>query len=180
MCVWIDLKRQRRHCGCGGVQLLRDHGHGIELAMAADYGNMVVQRECANLFTNFCKRIAPRGVNESGLDENNYDSVVTGRVGMELRAVSARRQQEGNLPEVLWGGTSIGTETIDSKEAVQELEIPSEWMEHVDALLWQNELVSLRLGRGARASNRWPAARARGAKQGTYSATLSSRATPGA
>lgn len=141
----------------GGVKMLQEATTTttttgkIDVTMA----HGALQRECATLVANFCKRIAPpppRGDDTDLADNNGHESssVVTGKIRRGLRALSARRQKEGILPEVSWGGEAIAavdTAGKDMETAVGELEIAPEWMEHVDGILWQHELVLLRLGK---------------------------------
>ena len=118
----------------GGVKLLQDAG--IEVTMAT--GSL--QSSCANLVTNFCKRITPRP------EIAGYD-YVNGAMRSALRTLASRKKQNGSMSKVAWGGASVDMDASDQDAAVDALELPAEWMEHVDAVLWKQELVLIQLNK---------------------------------
>ena len=140
----------------GGVQLLRDAGIAVDMMMAAtndsENGRHPNNNGCANLVTNFCKRIAPRNDAARRVD---YESYMTGKLRRGLRSTASRRQAAGTLPAVSWGGDSMDTTDKNDNNnndssmeaAATDLDLAPEWMEHVDAVLWQHELVLLRLNK---------------------------------
>lgn len=117
----------------GGFKVLEDAG--IDVVEAQGPSN----RACADLVTNFCKRITPR---DDGITD--YDTTITGAKRRALRALSGRLKMDNALTEVAWGGPSIRN-MDDLESAVAGLPLKPSWMEATDDLLWQHELVLLRL-----------------------------------
>jgi len=60
-----------------------------------------------------------------------------------LRSVAGRKKADDSLVQVNWNAKSKAS----NEEEVDELELPAEWLEHVDGLLWRQELVNLRLNK---------------------------------
>jgi len=131
----------------GGVKVLQDANIPVEMVPPSH----TVGKACANLVTNFCRRITPREETES-----NY-SHVTGAMRSALRSIAARALKDGTLQDISWGGGSMGsvrTDTNDDgddassmEDAVNNLLLSPEWMEHVDGVLWREELILLRLNK---------------------------------
>lgn len=117
----------------GGFKVLEDAG--VEVLEAQGPSN----RACADLVTNFCKRITPRDD-----DIADYDTTMTGAKRRALRALSGRLKMDNALTEVAWGGPSIRN-MDDLESAVAGLPLKPSWMEATDDLLWQHELILLRL-----------------------------------
>lgn len=115
---------------------------------AASKSLILLENDCAALIANFCKRIAPRPASDNHLAD---PLSITGKMRSDLRAESARRHQTDALPDVIWGGATVDSLDKDTLETnVNSLDIDPSWMEHVDGLLWQHELVLLRLGKAAK------------------------------
>ncbi|VEU40697.1 unnamed protein product [Pseudo-nitzschia multistriata] len=112
----------------GGVKVLQDAG--IDVDMAKDKG-------CARIVDSFVKRILPKNY-----DSENY-SHVTGQMRRALRKMAGQQKMENTLQQVGWSAKSKAT----TEDAVDELVLPPEWIEHLDALLWQEELVNIRLNK---------------------------------
>lgn len=117
----------------GGVKLLQEAGVTVDMAEGR------LQKQCAALVTDFCKRIIPRAENQS------YE-YVTGAMRRALRGLVARMKQDSVLVEISWGGDSVNVDD-GMDDAVDALELEPEWMEHLDGVLWKKELVLLRLNK---------------------------------
>ena len=113
----------------GGVRVLEEAG--IEVAMADDAG-------CGAIVDAFVKRILPKDYDATGY------SHVTGAMRRGLRKLAGRRKADQDLAQVAWGARHP---KATSEEAVDGLELPPEWMEHLDGRLWQEELVNIRLNK---------------------------------
>mmetsp|Transcript_25714 Transcript_25714/g.56389 ORF Transcript_25714/g.56389 Transcript_25714/m.56389 type:complete len:413 (-) Transcript_25714:899-2137(-) len=112
----------------GGVKVLQDAG--IEVDMAKDKG-------CARIVDSFVKRIQPKDY-----DAENY-SHVTGQMRRGLRKIAGQKKADNTMQQVSWSAKEKAT----TEEAVDKLDLPAEWMEHLDGLLWNEELVILRLNK---------------------------------
>ena len=112
----------------GGVKVLQDAG--IEVDMAKDKG-------CARIVDSFVKRILPKDY-----DVENY-SHVTGQMRRGLRKIAGQKKAGNTMQQVSWSANEKAT----TEEAVDKLDLPAEWMEHLDGLLWNEELVILRLNK---------------------------------
>lgn len=127
----------------GGVQFLQQHGITVDVVNDA---------ACAALVTAFCQRITRR------VD----DDTVTGAMRSVLRTVAGRLKAAGTLAEVSWAKDMIiDVEALlqqqDTGDDDQDLDddkinnvyktihIKPEWMEHLDQLLWDHEMVQVRL-----------------------------------
>ena len=116
-----------------------------------------VRQACDDLLRNFRKRITmPTTVRAT-------NSSYSGKQKRQLRATFGRRQQTKSAVSVDWGkdgarlpsytshvdDTNSDGDDDDStlEQAVQELVIAPEWMEHLDDVLWQHELVQVQLNR---------------------------------
>jgi len=65
-----------------------------------------------------------------------------------LRSLAKRKQNEASLAQISWGGNSVKVDESENlAEDVQNLELEAEWMEHLDGLLWREEIVLLRLNK---------------------------------
>ena len=121
----------------GGVKLLQDVGITVE--MAADSAPSQEQA-CHDLVTNFVKRITP-----SEAHDVDY-AYVTGAKRRALRALAANRKKDGSLVEVEWQGSSVEADE-NMEQALAKLDLPASWMERLDAVLWEQEIVQLRLNK---------------------------------
>jgi RNA-binding protein YhbY len=61
---------------------------------------------------------------------------------LALRSLSGSKSVHGALQQVNWGGEKAADE-----DNVDELPLGANWMEQVDSLLWDHEMVNLRLSR---------------------------------
>lgn len=130
----------------GGVQFLQKQDITVDL---------MNDPACASLVTAFCQRITPR---PTEWPSDTYNEQVTGAMRSALRSVAGRQKAAGTLPEVSWAKDML----VDSElwalqeqpveEDVEKLnamyktiKIKPEWMEHLDQLLWDHELVQVRL-----------------------------------
>jgi len=118
----------------GGVKVLEDAG--ILVDMAHDKG-------CAKVVDSFVQRILPKDY-----DAEHY-SHVTGVMRRGLRKIAGQKKTENSLQQVSWSAKQAATTTATpiptTEDAVNDLELPSEWMENLDELLWKEELVKVRL-----------------------------------
>jgi diaminohydroxyphosphoribosylaminopyrimidine deaminase/5-amino-6-(5-phosphoribosylamino)uracil reductase len=118
----------------GGVQLLEEAG--IEVDMAEEGGE--INKECAKIVENFVKRITPK-------EYDNQDfQWVNGAMRSALRRLAGTKKNEDSLAQVNW--TDKHPKAAD-EDAVDALDLNYRWMERVDALLWKDELVNLRLNK---------------------------------
>ena len=135
----------------GGVQLLRDAGVEVEIIDGASglSEEGLVANDCADMVKSFAKRITPRSE-----EEVDYDQLINGAKRRGLRSLKERLVSEGSMAEVSWPskGTYLDTsdESADLKELAKEMQIDARWMENLDEMLWNNELVLMRLGNAIR------------------------------
>ena len=135
----------------GGVQLLRDAGVEVEIIDGASglSEEGLVANDCADMVKSFAKRITPRS--EEDLD---YDQLINGAKRRGLRGLKERLVSKGSMAEVAWPskGTYLDTsdESADLQELAKEMQIDARWMENLDEMLWNNELVLMRLGNAIR------------------------------
>ena len=135
----------------GGVQLLRDAGVEVEIIDGASglSEEGLVANDCADMVKSFAKRITPRSE-----EEVDYDQLINGAKRRGLRSLKERLVSEGSMAEVAWPskGTYLDTsdESADLKELAKEMQIDARWMENLDEMLWNNELVLMRLGNAIR------------------------------
>ena len=118
----------------GGVQFLREVN--VTVDMAAD-DKPDIEKACSELVTNFVKRITP----SEARDDYSY---ITGAMRRALRAMANRQRRSGTITEVVWQGDSVKAGD-NMKQGLEELILPARWMEELDATLWKEELVSLKL-----------------------------------
>jgi pyrimidine deaminase RibD-like protein/RNA-binding protein YhbY len=115
----------------GGVKVLQDAG--IDVAMANDKG-------CAGIVDAFVKRILPKDY-----DDQSY-AHITGGHRRALRTIAGRKKTDNTLNQISWNAKGR-TEKAKNEEATEGLVLPAEWMENLDAVLWRDELVNLRLNK---------------------------------
>jgi diaminohydroxyphosphoribosylaminopyrimidine deaminase/5-amino-6-(5-phosphoribosylamino)uracil reductase len=111
----------------GGVKLLEDAGIEVEMAEGG------VNLACASLVSAFVKRIT---------QEDKDLSSVNGVMRSAVRSLAGSKKVDGTLQQVNWGGLKAADESD-----VDELPLPGNWMEQVDSLLWDHEVVNLKLSR---------------------------------
>jgi diaminohydroxyphosphoribosylaminopyrimidine deaminase/5-amino-6-(5-phosphoribosylamino)uracil reductase len=115
----------------GGYQVLQDAG--IEVVESDD------DAACASLVQNFVKRVAPR----EGITD--YDTIMTGAKRRALRSLAGRKKMDQALAQINWSGSSVEKQADNLEDAVSELPLQPSWMEHADGMLWDHELILLRL-----------------------------------
>ena len=120
----------------GGVRLLQEAGIAVDVVPPPS----PLADRCAQLVTDFCKRIAPRD------EELDYAANLQGKHRRALRSLANRLQSEGRLPTVAWGGATVPVDA-GMETALHAVAISPEWMEDVDRRLWQHELLLLRLNK---------------------------------
>ncbi|KAG7358100.1 cytidine deaminase-like protein [Nitzschia inconspicua] len=130
----------------GGIQILRRAG--IIVDVAGD--DTTIHQDCAHLIGNFIKRVRPstphNNNNNDDDDDTNTYSYINGAMRRVLRTIAGRKKTDNTLTQVNWTGNKIAG-TATTEHDVDQLELPAEWMERVDGLLWENELVNLRLNK---------------------------------
>ena len=109
----------------GGVKVLEDAG--IEVVMAEGS----IRDACQDVVKNFVKRIMPKEEIE-----------ITGAMRRQLRALANRQKKEKQIETINWSGKTVAGL---SEEAIAAVHLAPNWMEHIDDVLWREELVLLRL-----------------------------------
>jgi pyrimidine deaminase RibD-like protein/RNA-binding protein YhbY len=131
----------------GGVQVLQDQGLTVDMATIpssddddeGDDNKSSAAQACADLVENFVKRIIPK----VDYDATDY-SHVSGAMRRTLRSYAARKKADNALSQVNW---SIKTHEASTEDEVNDLVLEAEWMERLDAVLWKEEVVNLRLNK---------------------------------
>jgi diaminohydroxyphosphoribosylaminopyrimidine deaminase/5-amino-6-(5-phosphoribosylamino)uracil reductase len=143
--VVVGLRDPNPKVDGGGVQFLRDRGVRVEFCH-----DPILVRQCENLVSDFCKRISP--------PFPTYEHV-TGAMRASLRTLAAQKKRDRSLAEISWGGAALQLDaaggdddngsinSLDTRmrKRINALTLEPEWMEHLDGLLWQQELVLVRL-----------------------------------
>ena len=145
----------------GGVQLLQDANVEVDMFLADNMDDdsdkkaaEIVEQGLAQIVAGFVKRITPRTVppstDDSDDDDNNNDfySYMTGAMRRALRSHAMRKKTDKTLVQVDWNGASVDLDKDDSENLetkVQTLALDPSWMERIDHILWEQEVVSLRL-----------------------------------
>jgi diaminohydroxyphosphoribosylaminopyrimidine deaminase/5-amino-6-(5-phosphoribosylamino)uracil reductase len=122
----------------GGVKVLRQAGIIVDMAGECDNDDdKTLHQDCAKLVESFIKRITPKEY-----DDKTF-SHVNGAKRRGLRTIAGRKKADDSLQQVNW------TEKVkaSNEDEVDQLEIPTDWIERVDAILWKEELVNLRLNK---------------------------------
>ena len=142
----------------GGVKLLQDAGIQVDMA---EIGSEI-HTQCADMTKNFVKRItAP--------SPHNYDELINGAMRSALRSLAGRKKSEDTLVHHIWNGREIevsgendtndsssddggsqGADDSSSKDVsnqIDTLPLDPTWMEELDAKLWDNEIVNLKLNK---------------------------------
>jgi len=119
----------------GGFEMLKDAGISVVEASGS------IKQDCANLVTNFVKRITPR-------DDTNYTITLNGSKRRALRSLAGRQKADNSLNEVMLSGRS-GASVMnigdDLEDAVARFFLDPSWLEATDDQLWNHELLLLRL-----------------------------------
>jgi pyrimidine deaminase RibD-like protein/RNA-binding protein YhbY len=118
----------------GGVKVLEQAGVKVEFVEGKH------SKVCRGIVKNFVNRITPR-----------TDLGVTGAMRSTLRTLANRKKAERSLEEVVWGRKLNDTDNPDFEladmNAIDNLRLQPEWLEHLDGVLWRDELVSLKLNK---------------------------------
>jgi len=126
----------------GGVKLLEDSGVQVDL-LANSKAYADVATSCSELVECFTKRIMPQD-----REKGDY-SHINGAMRSALRSLANRSKSDGSLAELDWprkSGKVKKTDIQDNLEtAIGSLHLNPTWLESVDAKLWQDEIVLIRL-----------------------------------
>mmetsp|Transcript_29563 Transcript_29563/g.61367 ORF Transcript_29563/g.61367 Transcript_29563/m.61367 type:complete len:509 (+) Transcript_29563:51-1577(+) len=132
----------------GGIQLLRDAGVDVHI-IGGESGEKFSSKEerqvgkmCADLVKYFVKRISP---NRSAVGKSDLDESISGAKRRALRQIAGRKKTEGTMPEVEWPREKQSNENDNDMDHLNNLQIPTRFLESVDNALWDHELVLLRL-----------------------------------
>ena len=119
-----------------------------------------MEQTCHDLVRNFVKRIVPHD------KRDDYDSYMTGIHRMALRSRANQIKATGMMPQMSWKGQPLmipnndnnnndndDASTIMNNVIQQGLMDCPQWMEDLDHLLWEKELVLLRLNKAAKKKN---------------------------
>lgn len=114
----------------GGVQLLQKAGVQVDMAEEGGKSNA----KCAKVVENFVKRITPKEY------EDDF-KWINGAMRRALRRLAGIKKNENSLAQATW------TDKVKAsgEESVDALDLNHKWLERLDALLWKEELVNLRL-----------------------------------
>jgi pyrimidine deaminase RibD-like protein/RNA-binding protein YhbY len=115
----------------GGVKVLQDVGIVVDLA------DGMAEQACRDMVDAFTKRITPK-------DYSTDYSWVNGTMRRKLRSLANRLKSEESLTEYPWTSKVVKAST---EEEVETLELEAMWMERLDFMLWQNEMVNVRLNK---------------------------------
>ena len=126
--VVVGLRDPNPRVDGGGCKVLEDNGITVDLADS---------KECASIVDSFVKRISPKDY-----DSDTY-SHVNGSMRRGLRKLAGQLKNEDKLQQIAWSSKTKAT----TEDAVEALEFPPEWMEHLDQLLWSHEVVNIRLNK---------------------------------
>ena len=129
--VVVGLRDPNPRVDGGGCKVLEDAGITVDLAN---------NRGCATIADSFVKRILPKDY-----DSQTYGHV-NGSIRRGLRKLAGQWKSEDRLQQIAWSGKTKAT----TEEGVDALEFAPEWMEHLDALLWREELVNVRLNKAVK------------------------------
>jgi pyrimidine deaminase RibD-like protein/RNA-binding protein YhbY len=127
----------------GGVQILKEAGIQVDLLTEGD----TLHTACGTLISGFVKRITPRSV-DSDNDTNDLSSQINGAMRSSLRALANTKKSNGDLAQISWNGEPAkGGGGNDPESSVDAVALDPTWMESLDELLWEHELVNIRLNR---------------------------------
>lgn len=114
----------------GGVKVLEEAGISVHLAEG------MAEQACADMVDAFVKRIIPK-------DYDTDYSWVNGAMRRKLRSLAGKLKTEESMTQHTW----TGKVPASTEEQVDQLDLDPMWMERLDFLLWQKELVNLRLNK---------------------------------
>jgi Pyrimidine deaminase len=141
----------------GGVMLLQKEGIQVDLMMqdmsiAESKDEVRNAKACAEIVSAFVKRISPRTTIHDGMGLDEYETSMNGGKRSLLRSIAGRMKMEGSLVEISWPNSSPVVnfedydDTMDLEDAISRIDLSHRWMESVDGILWDKELILLRLG----------------------------------
>jgi len=116
----------------GGVRWLEQARITVEMA------DGMANQACADLVDSFVKRIVPK-------DYDTDHKWVNGAMRRALRRLAGKLKAEDALTQHNWNAKQ--TNMAADEAQVDELELNGAWMERLDFLLWQKELVNVRLNK---------------------------------
>jgi len=132
----------------GGIKVLQDSGVDVLVLSSAtkkdtsfNEEESAAANECANLVEHFVKRISPREEPMGNLDE-----LINGKKRRALRKLAGRQKTDGSIHEVDWPRDfSISDEDKKDSDFGQRVDLNIKFLERVDNMLWDHEIVLLRL-----------------------------------
>lgn len=127
--VVVGLRDPNPKVDGGGVKVLEEAGVQVDLATG------MLEQACADVVDSFVKRITPKSY-----DSKNYEWV-TGAMRRALRRMAGKLKAEDGLTQI----NLTGRDKVSTEEEADALEFDPAWMERLDFLLWQKELVNVRL-----------------------------------
>ena len=113
----------------GGCKVLEDAGINVDL---------VDDEGCGKIVDIFVKRITPRDY-----DDQSY-AHITGTHRRCLRQIAGRKKNDNTLKQMSWNSRAAKAK---NEEETNDLILPARWMEELDATLWKEEIVNLRLNK---------------------------------
>lgn len=145
----------------GGVQMLKDAKIDVDMFLAdtvQDDADNKLAAERVHLGLNtivadFFKRITPRTPptsEESNENNNDFYSYINGAKRRALRSYSMRKKGDNSLTKVDWYGETIEVKKESSENLevnIQSLDLDPSWLERIDSLLWEKEVVLLCLSK---------------------------------
>jgi diaminohydroxyphosphoribosylaminopyrimidine deaminase/5-amino-6-(5-phosphoribosylamino)uracil reductase len=130
----------------GGVKLLQEAGIEVDSVLEVTPSDILMKSgrfdshiECAQLADGFVKRITPKDY-----DASDYSSWINGAKRSALRRLAGIKKNQDTLTTINW---TAKHEKAGDEEAVDQLALDPRWMERVDALLWEDEMINLRLNK---------------------------------
>jgi pyrimidine deaminase RibD-like protein/RNA-binding protein YhbY len=142
----------------GGVTFLGEKGIAVhvlesEAQTIEVVTNLSASQACAKLVSNFCKRMKLRKDSETA---GGWQNLMSGRKRSILRTLAGKRKADRILQEICWEGNKFDFQSAllelnsDKEDSLinttilDEMKLDARWMEHLDNILWQHELVLLR------------------------------------
>jgi riboflavin biosynthesis protein RibD len=137
---------------------------GVEVVTATE--GTIVHDQCTQLIRNFIRRMilaasskpektaiaslpsSSASSQTSNICKDDIATSLTGAQKRALRALAGRQKTNQKLPKLVWTGASVPNSLVGAEEieiATKELPWQASWMEELDGLLWDHELVILRL-----------------------------------
>ena len=137
----------------GGARALEDAGVEVVRVMGSDADADAtdadaVAEECRDLIKYFAKRISPRPASSAPIRDGGID----GKRRRALRSIAGRLKKDGKLQQIEWWGSSSSTPVskdddndTDDDDIANRVPIDHRFLEAIDGLLWDREIVLLRL-----------------------------------